>query len=240
MNTKVCSKCGESKPRSEFSKNRRKKDGLQDQCKGCDKQYRQENREHRLEYLKQWHQENRERALEYKKQYYKENRARALGYSKQYYRENRERVSEYKKQYYKENRELVLEYNKQWYQENRELVLEYNKQYRQENPEKVAVWKAKRRALKQDGIPDVISNCPEEKERLMQIYKLRDLFTKTTGIEHHVDHIWPLSKGGPHWSGNLQIITAEENLSKSDTFCEETARVIQEALDEYCCFRYGE
>jgi len=115
--------------------------------------------------------------------------------------------------------------------------LGYFKQYRQENPEKRSADSAKRRSLKQNGVPDFLEGCSVEKQRLVQIYKLRNLLTEITGIEHHVDHIWPLSKGGPHWSGNLQIITAEENLSKSDKFCEKTARVIQESLDEYCSAR---
>src|SRR4051794_38238411 len=33
--TKVCSACRESKPRSEFHRNRRNKDGLHDACKSC-------------------------------------------------------------------------------------------------------------------------------------------------------------------------------------------------------------
>jgi len=81
---------------------------------------------------------------------------------------------------------------------------------------------------------------PRRKDRINKIYKLQNLLTKATGVEYHVDHIWPLSKGGPHWSGNLQIITAEENLGKGDKFCEETARVIQESLDEYYCTRQRE
>jgi 5-methylcytosine-specific restriction endonuclease McrA len=201
--SKVCNKCKEEKPRKEFSKDRRAKDGLQSRCKACRKQNYQENREKELECNKQWYQENREKKLEY---------------SKQYYQENREERLEYDKQYYQENREKMLEGMKQWYQEN---------------PEKASARNAKRRALKQDGIPEALKDCPIERERLVQTYKLRDLFTKATGVEHHVDHIWPLSKGGPHWSGNLQVITAKENLSKHASFCEDTARVIQESLDEH-------
>ena len=183
--SKTCTKCKETKPRGEFSKSRKVKDGLQSQCKACRRQY-----------------------------------------NKQYYQENREQVLERQKQY-----------NKQWHQKNRERVLERQKQWAKDNPEKRAAKSAKRRALKQDGIPEPLRDCPIEKDRLEQIYKLRDLLTKATGIQYHVDHIWPLSKGGPHWSGNLQIITAEENLSKHDTLCEDTARVIEESLDEHLSSR---
>jgi len=60
MQTKVCTKCGEEKELGEFSKNRSGKFGVRSHCKGCDKQYYQENRERGLEYQKQYYQENRE------------------------------------------------------------------------------------------------------------------------------------------------------------------------------------
>ena len=55
-----------------------------------------------------------------------------------------------------------------------------------------------------------------EIEKLMIKYRYEDArrLTKETGIEHHVDHIIPLAKGGPHLPWNLQVITKTENLSK--------------------------
>jgi 5-methylcytosine-specific restriction endonuclease McrA len=55
-------------------------------------------------------------------------------------------------------------------------------------------------------------------EKLLCQYRYEDAqrLTAETGIEHHVDHIWPLSKGGPHLPWNLQVITAAENLQKSN------------------------
>ena len=44
---KICSKCGTNKPKSEFSKNLAKRDGLQGHCKEC-----------RQKYQKQWYREN--------------------------------------------------------------------------------------------------------------------------------------------------------------------------------------
>lgn len=38
--------------------------------------------------------------------------------------------------------------------------------------------------------------------------------TKSTGIPHEVDHIIPLSRGGPHHPCNLRVVTRDENRRK--------------------------
>lgn len=57
--------------------------------------------------------------------------------------------------------------------------------------------------------------------KIKQLYKKCDKMSKETGVKHHVDHIIPL-KGknvcGLHRLCNLQILTAEENLRKSNSF----------------------
>jgi 5-methylcytosine-specific restriction endonuclease McrA len=58
----------------------------------------------------------------------------------------------------------------------------------------------------------------KERKAIQELYLEAQYLTETTGVEHHVDHIQPLSKGGEHLMFNLQIIPALENLSKNDTF----------------------
>jgi len=92
---------------------------------------------------------------------------------------------------------------------------------------------AKRRALKLKQVPIHLRDCPQERQRLIQTYKLRNIISKATGVQHHVDHMWPLADGGPHWSGNLQVITAYENLSKNASVCEATKSTIIKSLESF-------
>ena len=50
---------------------------------------------------------------------------------------------------------------------------------------------------------------------IRQFYLMRDRVSQCTGIPFHVDHITPLSKGGLHHEGNLQVLPAGINLRKS-------------------------
>lgn len=70
---------------------------------------------------------------------------------------------------------------------------------------------AKRKRVKSRTVATTI-----EAMMIRNYYEDAQRLTQETGIQHHVDHIWPLSKGGPHLPWNLRVITATENLSKSD------------------------
>lgn len=52
MEEKVCVRCKESKPLSEFSKDRRSKDGLNCYCRACKKFYNDSQKEYRRNYMK--------------------------------------------------------------------------------------------------------------------------------------------------------------------------------------------
>jgi 5-methylcytosine-specific restriction endonuclease McrA len=72
---------------------------------------------------------------------------------------------------------------------------------------------AKRRARKRKQSPKLNDT---EQQQVIAIYKRCQDLTESTGIQHHVDHIIPLSKEGEHHPDNLQILTAEENMKKGD------------------------
>ena len=144
-----------------------------------------------------------------------------------------EKIAAYKKAYNEANKEKRAAYDKAYREANKEKCVGREKAWVVANPEKVNERNSRRRALKVKAIPEHLRECPFEKNRITQTYKLRNLMTEITGIEHHVDHMWPLSKGGPHWSGNLQVIPASENLSKRDKLCRETSGVLGKTLSNF-------
>jgi 5-methylcytosine-specific restriction endonuclease McrA len=170
--------------------------------------------------------ERRERKREYHK-----------AYNKAHYEANKEEIKTRVAAYKKANKQKIREQKKAYYETNKEEFKAYSKAHYEANKEMYIERAIKRRVIKKKLVPKPFRECLIEKDRLVNIYKLRAIISEATGVEHHVDHMWPLSDGGPHWSGNLQIITAEENLSKSASVCEETKKVIKESL-EYALQEY--
>ena len=78
--TKVCTKCGETKARAEFSADKGRPDGLYAHCKACQKvarkAYREANRDKELAQVKAYHEANRDKMLERYKAYRAKYRAR--------------------------------------------------------------------------------------------------------------------------------------------------------------------
>lgn len=129
------------------------------------------------------------------------------------------------------NKEKKNARSKELYEQKKEARLKQIAEWKANNKDKVnAMWMA-REARKKNSVPDFVKGCSEEKRRLDNIYALSERMTKATGIMHHVDHMWPLADGGPHWSGNLQIITQKENRSKNATVIPEIKQTIQAMLD---------
>ena len=85
---KKCSKCGIEKPLCDFIKNKNCKDGYENTCKMCGK--------------------------EYKKEYYRDNKHNLKESYKEYYRDNKDKIKEFKKKYYEENKEKLNESQKEY------------------------------------------------------------------------------------------------------------------------------
>ena len=199
-----------------------------------DRAYREANKEKIQARRKDYYEANKDMILAKQKVYVEANKEKKAATDKAYYEANKEKITAYKKSWYERNKDACYAKQKVYVEANKEKVASYQKTYRKAyciaNRAKLSTKAARRRALKGKQIPVHLRDCPHEKQRLLEIYKLRNILSEATGIQHHVDHMWPLADGGPHWSGNLQVIPAEENLSKSASVCEETRSTILKSL----------
>ena len=192
--------------------------------------YRKANKEKLAAKDKAYRKANKEKIAASNKAYRKANREKILAANKARYAANREVLLAAQKAYAAANKEKIAAANKAYKETNKEKVAAYKKSWYQDNKEKAFASNAKRRAFKLKQIPVHLRDCPHEKQRLAEIYKLRNILSEATGVQHHVDHMWPIADGGPHWSGNLQVIPAEENMRKNASVCEDTKATIIKSL----------
>ena len=123
---------------------------------------------------------------------------------------------EEKAAYYRENKEHINARNKAWYEKNKEKRAAKKKAWRQANADKVNAHAAKHRASKIQRTPSW-ANLNEIK----LIYKQAASLSKLLKTPLHVDHIVPLqgnNVSGLHVANNLQIMSAKDNMSKSNTW----------------------
>jgi len=201
--------------------------------KAYSKAYYEANKEKVAAYNKAYRESRKESKAAYDTVYREANKEKVAASKKAWAVANKERVAASCKAHYEANKEKINAWYKAYYKANKARVLASQKTYKDSNKERVASWNAKRRALKLKQIPVHLRDCSHEKQRILQTYKLRNILSEATGVQHHVDHMWPLSDGGPHWSGNLQVITAYENLSKSASVCEATKSTIIKSLESF-------
>jgi 5-methylcytosine-specific restriction endonuclease McrA len=109
------------------------------------------------------------------------------------------------------NPEKVRARQAKWYVANRETVLAKGALYRANTPEKQKLRSMVSRARKLNALVHLTET---ERAAIAEIYRQRDLMTKLTGEQYHVDHVISLAKGGKHHPNNLQLLTAVENLKK--------------------------
>lgn len=99
MATKQCSKCGEEKILSEFSKNKSTKDGHLTKCKCCEKLYRKDNYENIAARMKTYYSDNRKYLCDVQKTYYATNRDVVIVQHATYRKSNRARTNTYVSNY---------------------------------------------------------------------------------------------------------------------------------------------
>ena len=144
----------------------------------------------------------------------KAHKAEIKSKSAKYYKQNKERILKTNAQWKKNNPKRMVELRKNRYEKNKEHHAKQSKEWYKNNPGIVRAKQAKRRAAKKTAVP-----YWSDKKQIKEIYKKACELTVLTKIKHHVDHVFPLRSNymcGFHVETNLQIISAEENILKSN------------------------
>lgn len=135
---------------------------------------------------------------------------------KLYTRKNQYRPGS-RKAYYEENREARIQYEANKRENDPESNREKVHQWRISNPGKRKAQKVKRELAKTGATPKWMTN--EQNAQIAAFYLQAQIWTEVTGVPYHVDHIIPLNGEnvcGLHVPWNLQVITADENMRKSN------------------------
>jgi hypothetical protein len=219
--TRRCSQCGDVKAVSEFSRNSSARDGVRNQCKGCQaeraRRYRAEHAEERREYNRQYNakhpEEERERNRRYRAKHPDEGREYSRQYNAKHPEEERERARRYRAKHPDEGREYSRRYRAEHAEERRE----YNRRYRAKHPDEGRVRRHKRRAFLQ-AAPGHHTAADVRLQIRAQTDKRGRLICwwcdEPIEGTYHEDHRIPLDRGGSNWPENIVIAHATCNLSK--------------------------
>jgi len=225
---KVCKICNIEKDLHSFHKHKISKDGLAYHCKNCStekgKEYREKNKEKLLNQKEIYIQQNKELVKKRKKEWAIINKKHVSIKKSNWYKNNKKRVSIRMEKWNKEHKEEVAIKKKYYYFNNKSLISKKHKIYRDKNPEIMRANRAKKRATLKLCTPPWYNI---QRKEIISLYKKAIQLTQRTGISYHIDHIYPLIPKNPsepvglHVLANLQILTAEENIKKSNMQPEE-------------------
>jgi 5-methylcytosine-specific restriction endonuclease McrA len=144
-------------------------------------------------------------------------------YKKQYDFKNSEKVKEYYKEYQTNNYEKMTKYSKEYYEKNKEKIKELQKQWRKNNPQYGPESVRRRRNKKTNN-----GYIPYKEFEVIDLYGTKchicnfeiDLLCSRSAKKDnwefglHIDHLIPISKGGPDTLENVRPSHAICNLRK--------------------------
>ncbi len=125
-----------------------------------------------------------------------------------------------KREYYEKNRAAVIEKAANRSPEERRAA---RNRHKERNPDLYKELVSLRRRRFRHATPKWLT--PEDKLEIRLKYRLAIEMTRRTGVRYAVDHIVPLlgdAVSGLHVPWNLEVITQEENLKKSNKHVDPT------------------
>lgn len=134
---KECRTCKSVKSLDQYSKHKKRKDGLQPDCKDCNRVYKAQNKEAIDSKNKNYRLANKDVIAERNKKYFSENKQTISEIHKRYNEGNKERLNYSKRKYRAENKERVVQWRRNHIEKNKERIAKH----REENKERIAKYK---------------------------------------------------------------------------------------------------
>ena len=243
MQEKQCTKCNEIKPLHEFCKRKASKDGHAYQCRECQKQYGQKNKERIALRKKQWRADNIEKVRKYQLAYQRcpEKKARKNELERGYYARKIAEDPNYLQK--KAERSLrryhtIIKKDENSYQKHLQQKAEYKRKRRKTDPAfklrdliSASVYDGlhKNHCKKNNSTWLALPYTPEELRCHLESQFTKDMNWDNHGTYWHIDHIIPQaalpysSMEHPNflkcWSlDNLQPLPAKDNATKGSLY----------------------
>lgn len=241
--TKRCPKCGGKKPRTDFYKDAKTKDGLYSCCKPCHNErtrlWSQRNHDKTAAAARARRAKDVESAKAYQRAYYamkykndEAHLSKARKRAADWREANKSTAYERWKAFRERHRENISAKLQAYYQANKAKIVSRTKAYAIANPEKrklhaISVQSRRRyRLLKSEE-----HFTPKDVDRLKKLQRMNCANCGgSLKYGFHVDHRIPVSKGGDNGPGNIELLCPECNIAKSaklpHEFAQEQGRLI--------------
>lgn len=208
-------------------------------CTACKELNRKSNREKNRVESREWRKANPDKVKEQDKikkergtakAYYIRTRDWQIAKAMAWNAENPDRHKEHVRKFHSENRQLLNDRRTEkrrsdpetanqkiraYRSTRREHFSETSREWRMRNPELVRVIDRNKK-IRRKGAEGKHTIADIERLLNAQRYKCAEC-QKSVEDDYHVDHIYPLSKGGTNWPSNLQILCPACNMEKHAT-----------------------
>jgi len=162
---------------------------------------------------REWGARNKEIVANKNSAYYLKNRQEILHSVSSYRKTNREKIAAWHKANYQRNKHKWSEKKRPTTAASKAVMAKRTRAFRLANPERFRAYKAKRRAM---AMASPGQYTAQDVQTIIRLQKYRCTGCRASiKSRYHVDHVFPLSKGGSNGPENIQILCPSCNVKKS-------------------------